>query len=81
MQAWTSLGYLLSAVLFILGLKKLGHPRTAPFGNQLGALGMLVAVLTTVLDMGLKGDAHWGLIITGLVLGPPSVCGWQFGLR
>ncbi len=69
MQAWTSLGYLLSAVLFILGLKKLGHPRTAPFGNQLGALGMLVAVLTTVLDMGLKGDAHWGLIITGLVLG------------
>lgn len=69
MQAWTSLGYLLSAALFIFGLKKLGHPRTAPFGNQLGALGMLVAVLTTVLNMHLKGDAHWGLIVAGLIVG------------
>ena len=44
---WVSIGYLISASLFILGLKKLGHPRTAPAGNQLGAMGMLVAVLTT----------------------------------
>ena len=53
LKDWISLGYLLSATLFI-GLKKLGHPRTAPFGNQLGALGMLVAVLNllvTVLAM------------------------------
>ena len=43
--------------------KKLGHPRTAPRGNQLGALGMLVAVVTTVLDMQLaEGDAEWTLI-------------------
>ena len=27
---WVSIGYLISASLFILGLKKLGHPRTAP---------------------------------------------------
>ena len=52
-EEWISLGYLLSAALFIFGLKKLGHPRTAPFGNQLGALGMLVAVVTTILQMGL----------------------------
>ena len=66
---WTSLGYLLSAALFIFGLKQLGHPRTAPRGNQLGALGMLVAVLTTVLDMHLEGEAQWTLVIAGLVVG------------
>ena len=79
MQAWTSLGYLLSAALFIFGLKKLGHPRTAPLGNQLGAIGMLVAVLTTVLDMYLKGNAHWGLIVAGLVLG--TVIGLWMAIR
>jgi NAD(P) transhydrogenase subunit beta len=56
--------------LFIFGLKKLGHPRTAPRGNQLGALGMLVAVITTILDMELSDDpANWTLIIAGLVIG------------
>ncbi len=31
---WVSIGYLFSAALFIFGLKQLGHPRTAPRGNQ-----------------------------------------------
>ena len=69
MEDWVSIGYLLSAILFISGLKKLGHPRTAPFGNQLGAMGMLVAVITTVLDMQLEGGAQWVLIGAGLVIG------------
>lgn len=70
MEAWIPLGYLLSAALFIFGLKKLGHPRTAPRGNQYGALGMLVAVLTTVLDMQLSnGGMEWELIVGGLIIG------------
>lgn len=70
MEAWIPLGYLLSAALFIFGLKKLGHPRTAPRGNQYGALGMLVAVLTTVIDMQLSnGGMEWELIAGGLILG------------
>ena len=69
MEDWISIGYLLSAALFIFGLKKLGHPRTAPFGNQLGAMGMLVAVVTTVVSMQLAGNAQWELIIAGLVVG------------
>ena len=36
--------YLLAAVLFVLGLKGLTHPRTAVRGNLLGAGGMAVAV-------------------------------------
>ena len=70
MEAWIPLGYLLSAALFIFGLKKLGHPRTAPRGNQYGAMGMLVAVLTTVVDMQLSaGGMNWELIVAGLVVG------------
>ena len=70
MEAWIPLGYLLSAALFIFGLKKLGHPRTAPRGNQYGAMGMLVAVITTVIDMQLaSGEMNWVLIIAGLAIG------------
>ena len=70
MEAWIPLGYLLSAALFIFGLKKLGHPRTAPLGNQYGAMGMLVAVITTIIDMQLSaGGMNWELIIAGLLVG------------
>ena len=79
MEDWVSLGYLLSVALFIFGLKKLGHPRTAPFGNQLGALGMLVAVLTTILSMELAGDAEWVLIGVGVALG--SLIGYIMAVR
>ena len=76
---WVSIGYLISASLFILGLKKLGHPRTAPAGNQLGAMGMLVAVLTTVADMHLEGGAQWTLIISGILVG--SVIGYIMAVK
>ena len=77
---WVSIGYLISASLFILGLKKLGHPRTAPAGNQLGAMGMLVAVLTTVLQMELgDGIEGWILIGSGLLLG--GLIGWVMAVR
>ena len=79
MEDWVALGYLLSAALFIFGLKKLGHPRTAPFGNQLGALGMLVVVLTTIFSMQLAGDAEWVLIGAGIVLG--SLIGYIMAVR
>ena len=81
MEDWVSIGYLISAALFIFGLKKLGHPRTAPFGNQLGAMGMLVAVITTVLEMQLTGEGvvDWTLIGAGLVLG--SAIGYWMAKR
>ena len=81
MEDWVSIGYLISAALFIFGLKKLGHPRTAPFGNQLGAMGMLVAVITTILEMQLTGDGviDWTLIGAGLVLG--SAIGYWMAKR
>jgi H+-translocating NAD(P) transhydrogenase subunit beta len=42
------LAYLIAAVLFIFGLKRLQSPATARRGNQLAALGMLVAVVATL---------------------------------
>jgi len=45
-----NLGYIAAAVLFILGLKLLGSAGTAPRGNLLSALGMLIAVAVTLLD-------------------------------
>ncbi|RMH67993.1 MAG: NAD(P)(+) transhydrogenase (Re/Si-specific) subunit beta [Cyanobacteria bacterium J003] len=44
------LSYLGAAALFIFGLKKLGSPATARQGNRLAALGMLIAIVVTLLD-------------------------------
>ena len=62
----TALIYLVSASLFIIGLKKLGHPDTAPRGNQLSALGMLVAIAVTLFD---RGILSYQVIIAGVFVG------------
>jgi NAD(P) transhydrogenase subunit beta len=42
--------YIVSAILFIFGLKRLSSPATARWGNQLAALGMVLALAATLLD-------------------------------
>jgi len=64
-EAFVKLAYLVAAVLFILGLKGLGHPRTAVRGNQLGAVGMLLAIVVTLLARGLSYE----YILIGVVIG------------
>ncbi len=62
--------YFLAAVLFIFGLKGLAHPRTAVRGNLLGALGMAVAIVVTVLDRHLVQPWWIGAgVIAGTVAG------------
>ena len=63
------IGYLVASILFILGLKKLGHPRTAPAGNLYGAMGMLLAVLVTIAQMDFGAIDTFILIGTGLGIG------------
>ena len=58
--------YLVSAVLFIVGLKGLGHPRSAVRGNLLGAAGMLLAVATT---LAFERILDWPWILAGLSIG------------
>jgi len=66
MPVLKDIAYLLAIVLFILGIKKLGSPKTARFGNFLAMLGMLVAVVVTLLD---KQILDFSFIIIGLVVG------------
>ncbi len=63
MLAAIQLAYLLAALLFIFGIKMMSHPKTAVRGNLLGAAGMLVAILATLVDKSISG--YW-LIAVGL---------------
>ncbi len=65
-NALINLAYLVAAVLFILGLKGLSHPRTAVRGNLTGALGMLIAVVVTLLD---RNIVSYEIILAGIVVG------------
>ncbi len=59
-------GYLIAALLFTLGIKKLGSPATARSGNTMSACGMLIAVVVTLLHQSII-SYQW--IIIGLVIG------------
>lgn len=61
-----NLAYIVSAVLFIMALKGLGHPRTAVRGNLLGACGMLIAVVATLVKSKIAGPE---IILAGFVIG------------
>jgi NAD(P) transhydrogenase subunit beta len=60
------LSYLVAASLFILGLKKLGSPATARQGNVVAAVGMLLAIVATLLD---RQVLNYQMILLGLVIG------------
>jgi len=64
-EAWQTFAYIAASILFITGLKMLGRAETAKRGNRISAVGMLIAVVATLLAGGL--DYTW--IVLGLVLG------------
>jgi NAD(P) transhydrogenase subunit beta len=66
-QAWINFIYLIASLLFILGLKGLTHPRTAVRGNLTGALGMLLAVVATLLHRDIL--SFWTIILAALIGG------------
>ena len=65
-----NLAYLLAAVLFIIGLKRLSSPATARSGNRMGATAMLIAVVVTLLDREVLDYAQIaGGVIVGAIVG------------
>lgn len=66
MPTGIQLTYLVAASLFIFGLKKLGSPATARNGNVIAAVGMLLAVVATLLD---QHVLNYEMILVGLVIG------------
>ena len=58
--------YLISAVFFVFGLKLLSSPKTAAKGNLISAIGMLIAVVATLL---MKEIIDYKWILIGIILG------------
>lgn len=66
LDLFIDISYLLAAVLFIIGLKRLSSPVTARSGNTLAAVGMLLAIIATLVSREIL-TYQW--IIVGLAIG------------
>jgi NAD(P) transhydrogenase subunit beta len=60
------LSYLIAASLFIFGLKRLGSPATARQGNVIAAVGMLIAIVATLLN---REVLNYQMILIALAVG------------
>jgi len=66
MHDYINLFYLVAAVLFIVALKMLTSPKTARLGNQIGAIGMLIAIVGT---LAFSGIVNYSWIVIGVAIG------------
>ncbi len=60
------ISYLVSSIFFIFGIKMLSSPKTARKGNFISAVGMLIAIIVTLLD---KHILTFEWIVIGLIIG------------
>src|SRR3954452_12093748 len=58
--------YIVAVALFIIDLRLMNHPRTARRGNVIGAIGMAIAVIATLL---IEEVTDYGLIALGVAIG------------
>ena len=78
MSSFIAIIFILVSVLFILGIKLLGSPKTARYGNLLAAFGMLIALAATIPLLGSSEETsllkhgwslNYTLMVVGLVIG------------
>ncbi|MGA3162595.1 MAG: NAD(P)(+) transhydrogenase (Re/Si-specific) subunit beta [Verrucomicrobiota bacterium] len=78
MSPFIAIIFIAVAVLFILGIKLLGSPKTARYGNLLAAFGMLIALAATIPLLGSGEETsllkhgwslNYTLMVVGLVIG------------
>ncbi|MGB9638399.1 MAG: NAD(P)(+) transhydrogenase (Re/Si-specific) subunit beta [bacterium] len=72
------IGYLISAFLFIIGIKYMTHPETARKGNLISFVGMFLAVILTFIQDKFIISNLW-FIILGIILG--SIVGTYLALK
>ena len=60
---WVALAYLVSGVFFILALRGLSSPATSRAGNRNGMIGMLIAVITTLVTHDIANIVEIGIAI------------------
>jgi NAD(P) transhydrogenase subunit beta len=65
-RTWIDVAYLAAAILLIVGIKRLSHPRTARSGNWIAGVGMAIAVGFTFAISDI--DTYW-LMLAGIALG------------
>lgn len=75
-NAFVDLCYLVSAVMFVIGLKGMTKPRTAVRGNLIGSAAMLLAVVATLLH---HDVLSWTGVLIGIAIG--SVVGTVMAKR
>ncbi len=62
--------YLISAILFIFGLKRLSSPSTARSGNQIAAVAMAIALIVTLFDRSFRWHPiNIAILVAGTLLG------------
>ncbi|MBC8268006.1 MAG: NAD(P)(+) transhydrogenase (Re/Si-specific) subunit beta [Rhodospirillaceae bacterium] len=62
----TGFAYLIASVLFILSLRGLSSPESAVTGVRFGIAGMVIAIVTTLMD---PGVLSYSMIVLGLLIG------------
>ena len=62
----TRLGYLVTIIAFVIALRFLSDPARARRGNQIGAFGMLVAIVVTLLQSSIV--SYWEILV-GMAIG------------
>jgi NAD(P) transhydrogenase subunit beta len=65
-RTWIDVAYLVAAILLIVGVKRLSHPRTARSGNWIAAVGMAIAVGFT---FAIEEIDSYGLMLAGIAVG------------
>ena len=68
--------YVLSSVLFIFGIKRLSHPKTARSGYSIASMRMLIAIVTTLLA---NSNISIELVAIGIIIG--AIIGAFFAIR
>ncbi|MBI2427801.1 MAG: NAD(P)(+) transhydrogenase (Re/Si-specific) subunit beta [Ignavibacteriales bacterium] len=58
--------YIVAAILFVIGLKRLGKPATARKGNLLSSVGMLLAIVGTLIHFEIMSPEY---IVVGMIIG------------
>ena len=63
---YINIAYVVSAICFIMGIKMLSHPKTARRGNIVAAMGMLIAIVSTLFGADVL---DFKLIAIGMIIG------------
>ncbi len=69
--------YLIAGALFILGLNRLSHPSTARRGNLYAVIGMVIAIVATMLNPAIKSG--YVIIFSAMAIG--AIIGITVALR